>query len=194
MSEKMIERDTSFDFIGIFIRSYRQANRLSLQMLADQSGVSRSMIAQVESLQTSPTLPLLQKLANIMNIELRDLVQAPHIANSIKVSGLSVDNLVSKPESPFVCHQLLRQQNQNVITEVYHFYFRFAGKTSFSANVKGATKNVWLESGSLFLHLPSTRRKVNAKELVNFSASIPHRFESNLEDGLAAGNFFVVVE
>lgn len=151
-------------------------------------------VAQVESLKTSPTLPLLLKLANVMNIELRDLVQAPHTANSIKVSSLSANNVVSKPDSPFVCHQLLCQKNQNVTTEIYHFYFRFGGKTSFGANVKGANKSVWLESGSLYIHFPSIRKKINAKELVSFSASIPHRFESSLEEGLATGNFFVVVE
>ena len=55
-----------FDYIGMFIRNFRQANNESLQALADRSGVSRSMIAQIESAQKSPTLAVLAKLAQAM--------------------------------------------------------------------------------------------------------------------------------
>jgi transcriptional regulator with XRE-family HTH domain len=186
------KNSNNFSFIGVFIRAYRQANSLSLQMLADKSDVSRSMIAQIESQKTSPTLAVLQKLADAMEIELRDLVQSPESSHTLSVNTLMKDNIVSKPDSPFVCH-LLRKHQSHTSTEIHHFYFRFSGKTSFGANVKGSIKSIWLESGTLILHLSATKKTIRARELVTFHANVPHRFESTLERGLARGNFFIVL-
>ena len=59
MEVTMKTKNVQFDYIGVFIRNFRQANGLSLQALADLSGVSRSMISQIESSRTSPTLLVL---------------------------------------------------------------------------------------------------------------------------------------
>lgn len=180
-----------FEYIGVFIRNYRQANGLSLQTLANLSGVSRSMISQIESSTTSPTLMVLQKLASSMDIDLRDLVQPPDQGESISVNVPNEANKISKPDSPFVCHLLQKHQKQTC-TEIYHFYFRFTGRTAFAANIKGSTKSIWLDSGSLTLQLSSKKMIIREKELVTFAASTPHRFESELKNGLAKGSFFVV--
>lgn len=180
-----------FEYIGVFIRNYRQANRISLQALADSSGVSRSMISQIESSATSPTLVVLQKLASSMDIELRDLVQAPDKKEALSIQVPNPSNLISKTDSPLVCHLMQKHQKQ-MCTEIYYFFFRFTGRTSFGANVKGSTKSIWVESGTLTLHLASKRIILKEKELVSFAASTPHRLESTLNDGLAKGTFFVV--
>lgn len=187
----MSSNSGDFDYIGIFIRNYRQANGLSLQALADSSGVSRSMIAQIESLKTNPTLAVLQKLALAIDIELRDLVQPLDEANTISHSKPNDENIVSKADSAFVCHLLHKYQSQT-LTEIYHFYFRFPGRTSFAANVKGSKKSIWLESGELSLYLSTRNILIKEKELVSFSANIPHRFESQSTQSLAKGTMFVV--
>lgn len=183
--------DDNFDYIGNFLRNYRQANGLSLQALADISGVSRSMIAQIESLKTSPTLAVLQKLATAIDIELRDLVQSPDKTHSLQFSTPNDTNVVSKADSAFVCHLLSKHQS-HTLTEIYHFYFKFSGRTSFAANVKGAYKSIWLESGQMSLYLSTEKILIKERELVSFSASIPHRFESVQSNKLAKGTFFVV--
>lgn len=181
----------NFGFIGVFIRGFRQAHGLSLQSLAQASGVSKSMIAQIESQKTSPTLTVLQKLADSMEIDLRDLIQSPDNANSITINTIKDENIVSKLDSAFVCH-LLRKHQSHTSTEIHHFYFRFSGKTSFGANARGSIKNIWLESGTLILYFSSTKKIINARELVSFPANIPHRFESSQKMGLATGTFFIV--
>jgi hypothetical protein len=149
------------------------------------------MISQIESSATSPTLMVLQKLAASMDIDLRDLVQSPDQGEPLVVHVPSKVNVVSKVDSPFVCHLLNKQQKQ-ICTEIYYFFFRFNGRTSFGANIKGSTKSIWLDSGSLVLQLPSKKVIIKERELVTFSASTPHRLESDLKNGLAQGNFFVV--
>ncbi|WP_413699939.1 helix-turn-helix domain-containing protein [Psychromonas sp. KJ10-10] len=85
--------------ISSFIRSYRQANGESLQSLANRSGVSRSMISQIESEKTSPTIVVLSKLADAMNIKIGDLVQAPHDSIKIKIFEPSENNKISNKKA-----------------------------------------------------------------------------------------------
>ncbi|GEK09614.1 helix-turn-helix transcriptional regulator [Pseudoalteromonas sp. McH1-7] len=180
----------SFDYIGKLIRSYRSAECTSLQALADRSGVSRSMIAQIESGQTVPTIAVLAKLAEAMNYELATLVQPPGRALNISTSRATKDNIISKVDSPFTCH-ILKKQSGLFTTEIYQFYFNEAGKTSFSANVRGSIKHLWLQQGKLDIYVAGNKISAQQNCLTTFNANIPHRLESRSEP-LAKGLFFVV--
>ena len=46
------------------IRHFRKKNHFSLEMLADASGVSRSMISKIERCETIPSTVILSKLAD----------------------------------------------------------------------------------------------------------------------------------
>ncbi|WP_428240853.1 helix-turn-helix domain-containing protein [Gynuella sp.] len=181
--------DLNFDYLGNFIRSFRSAKGESLQALAQRSGVSKSMIAQIESGKTSPTLAVLTKLAWAMEISLRDLVQPPEDSLNLRSSSPDDDNIVSKKDSVFVCH-LLANEHRHFSTEVYRFYFKSPGKTLFSANTSGSLKHVWLEEGTLTVYIADKRIPISPQTLTTFSASVPHRFESATQK-LAKGLFFV---
>lgn len=179
----------SFDYVGDFIRSYRLARKESLQSLANRSGVSRSMIGQIESQQTSPTLAVLAKLARSMDISLGDLVEPPESSLLLSQSVATKENIVSKRGSPFVCH-LLASRTAHTSFEIYSFYFVRPGKTAFAANIKGTIKNIWLEKGDLTVSIANFKTKIKPSSIAGFNASIPHNFESR-GDQLAKGIFFV---
>jgi len=179
----------SYNHISGFIRSYRLANGESLQSLADRSGVSRSMISQIESDKTSPTIVVLSKLANAMNIKIGDLVEPPNESQKTEISEPNEGNKVSHLKSPFVCHQL-KTKTGLIPTDFYFFYFSKYGKTAFAANVSGATKYIWLEEGNLTIFLANEVVHLKHGQMTSFNASIPHRFESKHGE-LAKGVFLV---
>ena len=59
------------------VRELRAAHGFSLEALASQSGVSRSMISLVERGETSPTAVVLEKLAGGLGVMLATLFDAP---------------------------------------------------------------------------------------------------------------------
>ncbi|MEP1871719.1 MAG: helix-turn-helix transcriptional regulator [Paraglaciecola sp.] len=188
--EHATDNEPNFDFIGHFVRSYRAAKQESLQVLAERSGVSRSMIAQIESAQTTPTIVVLAKLAKAMDISVGDLVQPPEHALNINISEITPDKQVSKQGSAFVCH-LLNSQTRHFSNEIYHFHFKTSGKTAFAANVAGSTKHIWLEQGSMLMYIANKRVSIKPQQLTSFNAAIPHRFEC-ISTPLAKGLFYVV--
>ncbi len=59
------------------VRTLRAEQALSLDALADKSGVSRSMISLIERGESSPTAVVLEKLAMALNVTLHTLFAAP---------------------------------------------------------------------------------------------------------------------
>jgi transcriptional regulator with XRE-family HTH domain len=77
--------DTSYDLhqrIADRVREFRAASGLSLDGLADKSGVSRSMISLIERGESSPTAVVLDKLASGLGVMLASLFDAPDTATA----------------------------------------------------------------------------------------------------------------
>jgi transcriptional regulator with XRE-family HTH domain len=62
------------------LRALRAARGLSLDALADQCGVSRSMISRIERAQSSPTAVLLERIATGLDVPLAALFDDPQPA------------------------------------------------------------------------------------------------------------------
>jgi transcriptional regulator with XRE-family HTH domain len=62
------------------VRQLRAERALSLELLAEQSGVSRSMISLIERGETSPTAVVLERLASGLGVSLASLFDTPAAA------------------------------------------------------------------------------------------------------------------
>ena len=65
------------DRIAVRVRDLRGRHGLSLEALAEASGVSRSMISLIERGESSPTAVVLEKLATGLGVSLATLFEAP---------------------------------------------------------------------------------------------------------------------
>jgi ribosome-binding protein aMBF1 (putative translation factor) len=61
--------------VGGNVRQHRRAQSLSLKMLAKASGVSRSMLSQIECGQSVPTILVLWKIARALGVDMSELVK-----------------------------------------------------------------------------------------------------------------------
>jgi transcriptional regulator with XRE-family HTH domain len=64
------------------VRELRAARGLSLDALADRSGVSRSMISLVERAESSPTAVVIEKLATGLGVTMAAMFEPPNAASS----------------------------------------------------------------------------------------------------------------
>lgn len=70
--------------LGERVRSLRASRRLSLEDLAQRSGVSRSMISLIERGESSPTVVILDRLAAGLGVVLSSLFDDAYTTTSIK--------------------------------------------------------------------------------------------------------------
>ncbi len=65
----------NLDKIGRSIRSLRKANKITLQQMASETGLSTGYLSNIERNITSPTLMNLQKICEVFNTSLGDLIE-----------------------------------------------------------------------------------------------------------------------
>ncbi|MHC8521501.1 helix-turn-helix domain-containing protein [Rossellomorea sp. H39__3] len=63
--------------IGDNIRKIRKERGLSLDQVADRTGVSKAMIGQIERDDSNPTVATLWKIANGLKVSFSSLLEAP---------------------------------------------------------------------------------------------------------------------
>lgn len=89
------------DRIALRVRDLRAARGLSLDALAMQCGVSRSMISLIERGESSPTAVVLEKLATGLNVTLASLFEASQASGS-PVARHAEQPLWKDPHSGYV--------------------------------------------------------------------------------------------
>ncbi len=94
-------------FLAQRVRALRKAHGFTLEQLADQSGVSRSMISLIEREETSPTAAVLNKLADAFGMSLPALfATASQDAAPEPVSRFADQTVWTDPASGYVRRHL----------------------------------------------------------------------------------------
>ena len=63
--------------VAINLKRIRKAKGMSLDVVAEQTGVSKSMLATIEKENVNPSIGVLGKIMSGLRIDLQDLTQAP---------------------------------------------------------------------------------------------------------------------
>ena len=72
--------------LGARIKALRHERRLLQKHLAEKSGLTASMVSQIESGRLTPTLPTLRKVAGAFGVPIAELLEPPASARSIHIS------------------------------------------------------------------------------------------------------------
>ena len=93
-------------FLAQRIRELRKSNGITLETLAEQSGVSRSMISLIERQETSPTAAVLNKLADAFGVSLPTLFSGNGEAAPDPLSKQAQQPVWTDPASGYVRRHL----------------------------------------------------------------------------------------
>ena len=64
--------------IAVNLKRIRKSKNMSLDMLAEKTGVSKSMLGQIERGESNPTVDTLAKIVSGLRISFEDLMDEPH--------------------------------------------------------------------------------------------------------------------
>jgi len=76
------------------LRRIREERRLSLDKVSELTGVSKSMLGQIERGESNPTLQTVWKIANGLRVSLTDLTEVPR-SETVVISKEDISTIVS---------------------------------------------------------------------------------------------------
>lgn len=167
--------------LGARVRELRGERGLTLEGLAERSGVSRAMISKLERGEKNPTLVVAAKVAEGLGVTLSQLVGIEDRREVIPIPR-EKRMVMRDPQTGFE-RQLLSpafgsrgvEFIRNVIPE---------GSTSgeFPPHRRGTEEYVVVEMGRLMAVLGGEEHLLEEGDAIYFEADVPHRFDNAGED------------
>jgi transcriptional regulator with XRE-family HTH domain len=158
------------------LRHHRKIQQLSLDDLAQKSGVSRAALSQIEGARTNPTLAVLWKIAVGLGMPFQQLLgsqagSGPKILRAGDSPPLRSAN--GQMES-----RLLSPGGAPPGLEVYELRLSPRGAYQSEAHSKGTTETLVVLTGALRMTVGDESYELATGDTIFFNADVTHTYES----------------
>jgi len=171
------------------VKRLRKKEGLTLEGLATASGVSRSMLSQIERGQANPTLTVACRVAQAFGISVGELVDQPWTRSSIEVIRADDESHLYRADEE--CRiRTLSPLNMEKDVEFYEVTITPGGALASAAHFEGARELFTLHRGEVEIVSGEDSSNLKKGDSAHYQADIPHSI-NNLGSDDAEG--FLVV-
>ena len=165
------------------LKELRKKSNMTLEELSMASGVSRSMLSQIERGQANPTLTVACKIAKAFSISIGDLVEEPWTGSSIKV--IRADDPAYQYRSDGDCRiRTLSPLDMEKDIEFYEVAIAPKASLSSAPHFEGAREFLTVEKGSIEVRSGQDKCKIKKGDSAHYRADLEHEI-SNIGKGEA---------
>ncbi len=165
------------------LRSIREGRNLSLDQLSDLTGVSKSMLRQIETEKSSPTIATIWKIANGLRLSFTSLLRkrSPEVA----IRDFKAEKPLTAEAERYRVFPLISFDPERSFE---FYYLEVEPKTTFHGEPhKGDVEEyIFVETGSLEIIIDENQHKINAGQCIQFQANTPHSYRNMGEEMVSA--------
>lgn len=159
--------------LGARVKQLRTERGWSLEDLAGASGVSRSMLSQIEREQANPTLAVTQRIAQSFSMSLGDLLESPGATSSITV--IRAEDRAYHYRSDKNCRiRTLSPLNLEKDVEFYEVQLQPGGALRSAPHFEGTREFLTVEAGQVRVESGSDAETLHRGDSVSYRADVPH--------------------
>lgn len=155
------------------IRQLRADRAWSLDGLSKASGVSRSMLSQIERNQANPTLAVTFRIAQAFGISLGELVEAPAAASAISVIRADDRGQVFRSDKDVII-RTLSPLNLEKDVEFYEVQLHLDGALRSAAHFEGTREFLTVQKGRVRVESGSDADELDKGDSATYRADVPH--------------------
>ncbi len=171
------------------IRELRRSQDWSLDDLAGRSGVSRSMLSEIERGQANPTLAVALKIARALEISLAELVEETVAPASIEVIRTGDEDFLYRQDEDCEVRTLSPLQLEKDV-EFYEVRLSSAGELRSSPHFEGTREFLTVSKGQVRVESDETSTALKAGDSATYRADLKHAI---VNIGRAEAVVFLVV-
>jgi transcriptional regulator with XRE-family HTH domain len=162
--------------VGANLRRLRSKRGLSLQRLAQRSGVSRAMLSQIELGQSAPTINLLWKIARALGVTFSALItRGAPIGPRVLSAGMA--KLLTNHDGTFTSRALFPFDEPRR-SEFYELRLKIGGRELAEPHAPGTGENLVVVTGALEISVASTDYLLRTGDAILFTADVPHAYRN----------------
>jgi transcriptional regulator with XRE-family HTH domain len=159
--------------LGGRVKHLRTDRGWSLEALANASGVSRSMLSQIEREQANPTLAVTLRIAQAFGMILGDLLEMPSATSSVNV--IRADDRAFHYRSDKNCRiRTLSPLNLEKDVEFYEVQLQPGGALRSAPHFKGTREFLTVQKGLVRIESAADAETLNPGDSASYRADVPH--------------------
>ncbi|KKO51772.1 helix-turn-helix domain-containing protein [Paenibacillus sp. DMB20] len=160
------------------LKAVRESKKLSLEKVAELTGVSKTMIGQIERGESSPTLTTIWKIANGLKISFTTLIHHPQPDTKVvlrsEIQTIREDNGKYRvyPHFPF---------QEKARFEMYSVEIDEGGFVSSDSHLEGTEEFITVFDGELTIRVNDADYTIASGDSIRFKADVPHSYHNSGE-------------
>jgi len=162
--------------VGSNLRRLRTRRGLSLERLAQISGVSRAMLGQIELGQSAPTINVLWKIARALEVTFSALISARTQSGALVLRSAESKILTSKDRS-FSSRALFPFDEPRRV-EFYELRLAASSIEEADAHPPGTSENLVVTAGTLEIDVAGDTHRLETGDSILFEADTPHTYRN----------------
>jgi transcriptional regulator with XRE-family HTH domain len=162
--------------VGSNLRRLRTRRGLSLERLAQISGVSRAMLGQIELGQSAPTINVLWKIARALEVTFSALISARTQSGALVLRSAESKILTSKDRS-FSSRALFPFDEPRRV-EFYELRLAASSVEEADAHPPGTSENLVVTAGTLEIDVAGDTHRLETGDSILFEADTPHAYRN----------------
>ena len=168
--------EQNVDMVAQNLRAIRENRNLSLDQLSELTGVSKSMLRQIETGKSSPTIATIWKIANGLRLSFTALLRKHDPEVAIK-DFKGVKPLTAESERYRLFPIITFDPDRSF--EIY-FVELDPGTTFVGEPHQGNVEEyVFVTNGTLEISVDETRHSVKRNQCIRFQADCPHKYHNS---------------
>ena len=167
------------------IKKLREENSLSLEKLSVLTGVSKSMLGQIERCESSPSINVLWKIANGLKVSFDTLTNE----DKDKIEKVKMKRPTIKDEGKFRLYPIFSFKHDRNF-EMYRVEIDSQGAFDAVPHSKNSEEFITVYKGALSLDIDGKKIYVDKGESIRFNADKPHKY---INDSLISTEFSLTI-
>ena len=167
--------------IGPLIQRERKARHLTLEGLAALSGVSRSMLSQIERGESNPTFAVLWGLTQALKIDLAELISgevASPAGQGIELVGLARTPEIKSPDGAWRL-RILSPPDMAGRVEWYELEVRPGAKLASAPHQLGTQEHLTAQTDGLVVQTRHGEQRLATGETARYRADVEHEIANH---------------
>jgi transcriptional regulator with XRE-family HTH domain len=161
------------EHLGQRVKKLRADHGWSLDDLASSSGVSRSMLSEIERERANPTLAVTVRIARAFGMTISELIETAAHLSTIQVTRANDPQQVFRSDKN--CQiRTLSPINLEKDVEFYEVRLRPGGELRSKPHFEGAREFLTVESGKVRIESGQTNEKLGRGDSATYRADVPH--------------------
>lgn len=162
------------------IRELRGKRNWSLEALATASGVSRSMLSQIERNEANPTLAVTLKIAQAFGLQLSELVESSQKRSAIEVVRASDKQFYYRSDDQCQIRTLSPLHLEKDV-EFYEVRLKPHGELKSAPHFAGTREFLTVEKGNIEIVSGEDVTELSAGDSATYRADVSHRIRNQLK-------------